>query len=877
MIERSVDYECKMSVKSDSDDLSNNLNNEKDSFSEFKKKDSGILSDLLKSFRKDDNDKNDSGNDSDSDDDGSETNYASLIAAMSTCDIVNKKSTDKIQYNNTKNQTVVKNDKEKVDTAKNCTANIKMSNAAKKDTDAPNVKKSDTIKLHISIKRNVQRSKSRKNGESDDQNVKNDVNKLSDKLSSVNISSKNNADLHKDDSGCQKSKANRKSDSSNKKCADSNDNDKVKTKDKVILVERGPMRSNSVDTKTKTLPYEGKQVHRNSLSGGKVLTKEPLNLIEDMIPVTVNNNLKIDLSSFASTLYNFKKNESETQYAKTPEKVDELAMVLEVIEEDSTSCTNPNDKDINDSAVQHIEQYLCSPTNVQDDELLKSLVENILEYNELHSEENHNIYSSTPLQINLIPNQDPGYLMTNTPDSGTFGSNSNLSPYSYSPTQGSQSPSYDQCSIENAHLYESPNNSTPSVSGESYSSISSSESPNFQAYDDIFTYCDNSVQKNLYADVGLVQDNSLSPLSNISSENFYGDVVNCHPVESDNFGDIDAYVPSLEKYQQCQTNQTFDDGKSQVHSSIFNSLKSMKKKLAPLASKALPCCVDYKNKSAKQMLEEMFNRLDISMKNKMYCEVHAVSEDKLMELFDGLLSSWNSMGSQFQRLPLLYTTCERLLMRTTTMVKLFEVYRNGHTVLDRAVLTCSQSPLVARYLAECMMRAIPHLPQKREYSIEKSDSSGSTVLHRAANRGTQCATAMAGLLSINDLSKLTIFNVNRLNAEGNSPLHVACSQHIPETPGSPCPCQVNVHVLLKHGGADPNTKDGRSGNTALHIAVDASTCAPNLIMLLLQHGAKPSTKNYGGSTPLDLAKAASRSAPNLQHPKQVIDILKKFK
>lgn len=47
---------------------------------------------------------------------------------------------------------------------------------------------------------------------------------------------------------------------------------------------------------------------------------------------------------------------------------------------------------------------------------------------------------------------------------------------------------------------------------------------------------------------------------------------------------------------------------------------------------------------------------------------------------------------------------------------------------------------------------------------------------------------------------------NCVNLSGNSPLHVACSQHIPERPGSPCPCQVNVHVLLKHGAADPNIK-----------------------------------------------------------------------
>ena len=87
-------------------------------------------------------------------------------------------------------------------------------------------------------------------------------------------------------------------------------------------------------------------------------------------------------------------------------------------------------------------------------------------------------------------------------------------------------------------------------------------------------------------------------------------------------------------------------------------------------------------------------------------------------------------------------------------------------------------------------------------------------------------------------------NLDRENAAGNAPLHLAVWSK-----------RVELITLLLQRGANPDIADGFDGDTALHSAARRTDTAENvgLISFLLDAGADPNVRNDDGWRPLDLA------------------------
>ncbi|XP_051938544.1 ankyrin repeat and SOCS box protein 9-like [Hippocampus zosterae] len=85
--------------------------------------------------------------------------------------------------------------------------------------------------------------------------------------------------------------------------------------------------------------------------------------------------------------------------------------------------------------------------------------------------------------------------------------------------------------------------------------------------------------------------------------------------------------------------------------------------------------------------------------------------------------------------------------------------------------------------------------------------------------------------------------------QSGTPLHVACSNR-----------QLTAVKKLLQLGASVNM--GRSGESPLHVAVRASS--PEMVSVLLEHGANASIPNLEGKRPLDLAAPASAVEKLLQ-------------
>ena len=94
--------------------------------------------------------------------------------------------------------------------------------------------------------------------------------------------------------------------------------------------------------------------------------------------------------------------------------------------------------------------------------------------------------------------------------------------------------------------------------------------------------------------------------------------------------------------------------------------------------------------------------------------------------------------------------------------------------------------------------------------------------------------------------------VNALNApngKGFTPLMIAIKKG-----------HLNSAVSLLSAGADPNISHHETGNTALHLAVEAGNQI--LVKLLVVFGADLRMKNKAGKTPLLLARSSAGSDPH---------------
>ncbi|KAM9798621.1 NF-kappa-B inhibitor epsilon [Neosynchiropus ocellatus] len=122
-------------------------------------------------------------------------------------------------------------------------------------------------------------------------------------------------------------------------------------------------------------------------------------------------------------------------------------------------------------------------------------------------------------------------------------------------------------------------------------------------------------------------------------------------------------------------------------------------------------------------------------------------------------------------------------------------------------------------------------------SLHLQDQEGNTALHVACQHGqTACASEMTGLLSLSQLAPVLEIQ----NWRGFACLHLAALNR-----------QHDIMNLLMRKGADLNIKEGTSGKTALHLAVELRDMAS--VKLLLSRGANVDAPMFNGCTPLHLA------------------------
>ncbi|XP_026231733.1 ankyrin repeat and SOCS box protein 9 [Anabas testudineus] len=159
-----------------------------------------------------------------------------------------------------------------------------------------------------------------------------------------------------------------------------------------------------------------------------------------------------------------------------------------------------------------------------------------------------------------------------------------------------------------------------------------------------------------------------------------------------------------------------------------------------------------------------------------------------------------------------HAACAKTLMENGANVNSSTV--DGHTPLSEA---CAHGQVT------CASLLLQH------GAIPLGTSESSSPIHRAAAKGhPECIELLVQYGA----------NVDQYIHQSGSPLHVACSNQHLET----------VRKLLE---LDADVNSSVSGDSPLHIAARLSS--PQLVSLLLHHGADSSVRNLEGKQPLDIA------------------------
>ncbi|OXU27800.1 hypothetical protein TSAR_008436 [Trichomalopsis sarcophagae] len=172
----------------------------------------------------------------------------------------------------------------------------------------------------------------------------------------------------------------------------------------------------------------------------------------------------------------------------------------------------------------------------------------------------------------------------------------------------------------------------------------------------------------------------------------------------------------------------------------------------------------------------------------------------------------------------------------------------GEDALYVAAMNCTHKPYVVGYLAAAFLQKKIDIAN-RTYR-NKVGENGDTLVHLLAAKGDSHGDVLAELLSLKTAEGKPVFDLSRRNYDGRTALHIAVETHVYRM-------ALATTRLLLENGVDPMIKEGKCGDTALHMAV-ALTCDPALVATLTNHkqGAQSvAVENYTGNTPLHLAGA----------------------
>ncbi|KAK6644912.1 hypothetical protein RUM43_001188 [Polyplax serrata] len=209
----------------------------------------------------------------------------------------------------------------------------------------------------------------------------------------------------------------------------------------------------------------------------------------------------------------------------------------------------------------------------------------------------------------------------------------------------------------------------------------------------------------------------------------------------------------------------------------------------------------------------------------------------------------------------IYVIVERLLKENPEYLSC----RNelNQDALYLAALTLVHEPLVVSYLAEALVRG--------KQDVNKKYDGGNSLLHCLAKKGDSHTKVLERLVKLRDSNRAVVFDINKKNNRGFTPLHVACEVHRKDILHT----YQTVRVLVDNG-ADSTAKEYKDENTPLHTLITES-CDIDLLRIILESDSKmtsnggPNVCNRQGNTPLHLS--CGRNTLELEQQKGVIGLL----
>ncbi|XP_076751998.1 NF-kappa-B inhibitor zeta [Xylocopa sonorina] len=266
----------------------------------------------------------------------------------------------------------------------------------------------------------------------------------------------------------------------------------------------------------------------------------------------------------------------------------------------------------------------------------------------------------------------------------------------------------------------------------------------------------------------------------------------------------------------------------------------------------------YSEKASKR-LKEMLDPEE--MKRAMAAILKRPPMELWMQDEDGyttLMCLVSNPDELIRKIAYLVPLVERLSTDALTMRN-----NRGEDALYLAALNCFKFPFVTAYLAAVML--------EKGIDLNQLSYRGDTLIHLLAAKGDTHKETLADLLALKTSGGHRLFDLSKVNRNGRTAIHVAVKSHEPFTKRI---TSLGIVSLLLKYGADPGTKETKTGNNALHLAI-CSSCDPALVKLLLKNAAPKlvNATNENLDTPLRMAASIPSKMETLERQAEVRQLL----